>query len=258
MSYPRNFLDPYVRIARSPGVADASPGAGLPSAPPVQVHLVAPPLVCWGLQRLVQTAGGGIMLVGCSSDLDEARPFLERNPPDVVVLDLDDGYGVDDLARLHEATRLKVLVLSSRAESGFLHAVLDAGARGFLHKREAPAMLLKGVEAVGAGEVFASPACAERLFEAAAQHAARSPEPGNHRIASLTARELQTIAAVTADSAQPVKVIAGKLCISEHTLRNHLTSIYSKLGVSGRLALYAYAKQHALNARTPGPARRDS
>jgi two-component system, NarL family, nitrate/nitrite response regulator NarL len=41
-------------------------------------------------------------------------------------------------------------------------------------------------------------------------------------------------------------VIASRLCISEHTLRNHLTSIYSKLGLSSRLDLYAYATRHRL------------
>ena len=89
------------------------------------------------------------------------------------------------------------------------------------------------------------------MFVAAAQnavqHTAREPDSDHSKIASLTMRERQTIAAVTSDASVPVKVIASRLCISEHTLRNHLTSIYSKLGVCGRLGLYAYASQHALN-----------
>jgi DNA-binding CsgD family transcriptional regulator len=59
-------------------------------------------------------------------------------------------------------------------------------------------------------------------------------------------RERQTIAAVSSDVAAPAKVIARKLCISEHTLRNHLTSIYSKLEVANRLDLYAYATRNRL------------
>jgi two-component system, NarL family, nitrate/nitrite response regulator NarL len=221
------------------------------SRPPIQVHLVAPPLVCWGLQRLVQTAGAQFILVGCSDSLEEALPLMQRHPPDVVVLDLDDGYSVDDVARLYDSMRLKVLALSSLAETSFLNSVLGAGARGVLHKREAPAILLKGIEAIGGGEVFVSEASTDRLFMAAAQHAtqhvARTPDSDHNKIASLTMRERQTIAAVTSDASVPVKVIASRLCISEHTLRNHLTSIYSKLGVCGRLGLYAYASQHALN-----------
>jgi DNA-binding NarL/FixJ family response regulator len=217
------------------------------SGPPIQVHLIAPPLVCWGLQRLVQTAGAQFILVGCSDSLEEALPLMERHPPDVVVLDLDDGYSVDDVARIYDTMRLKVLALSSLAETSFLNSVLGAGARGVLHKREAPAILLKGIEAIGSGEVFVSKASTDRLFLAAAHHAARAPDSDHNKIASLTMRERQTIAAVTSDASVPVKVIASRLCISEHTLRNHLTSIYSKLGVCGRLGLYAYANQHALN-----------
>lgn len=223
-----------------------------PGKPPVQVHLIAPTLVCWGLQRLVQTAGSAFILVGCSDNLNEALPELEHRPPDVVVLDMDDGYSTSDLARIYDSTRLKVLALSSVADTEYMNRVLAAGARGILHKHEAPSMLLKGIEAIGEGEVFASAASTDRLFVAAAQQAARSPNSDHRKIASLTLRERQTIAAVTSDASAPVKVIAGRLCISEHTLRNHLTSIYSKLGVSGRLELYAYANQHALNKAMAG------
>ncbi len=61
-----------------------------------------------------------------------------------------------------------------------------------------------------------------------------------------TLRERQTIAAMTSDAGAPGKVIADRLCISEHTLRNHLTSIYSKLGLSNRVDLYAYATRNRL------------
>lgn len=238
-------------VGRTAGMAMEESGA-LAAAPlttkaPIQVHLIAPTLVCWGLQRLVQTAGSAFILVGCSDNLDEALPQLEHRPPDVVVLDMDDGYSTGDLARVYESTRLKVLALSSVADTEYMNRLLSSGARGVLHKHEAPAMLLKGIEAIGEGEVFASAASTDRLFIAAAQQAARAPNSDHRKIASLTMRERQTIAAVTSDAAAPVKVIAGRLCISEHTLRNHLTSIYSKLGVSGRLELYAYANQHALN-----------
>lgn len=213
---------------------------------PVQVHLVAPPLICWGLQRIVQSAGAPFLLVGCCSSLEEAQPLLERNAPDVVVLDLDDGYVFEDVARLYDRLRVKVLVLSSRTD--FLHEVMKVGARGFLHKRETPGMLLKAIEALGAGEVFVSPAATDCFRNGEVQQALRTP--GFEDDSSLTVRERQTIAAVTADAAEPIKVIASRLCMSEHTLRNHLTAIYSKLGVSGRLGLYAYATRQAPGRRT--------
>lgn len=214
---------------------------------PIQVHLIAPSLVCWGLQRLIQTAGTPFILTGWSLSLTEADDVLSRQLPDVVVLDFDDNYTFDDLGRIYERLRVKILVLTSHVEDGFPSSVLAAGARGVLQKREAPSALLKALEAVGDGEIFATQQTTERMFAVAVSQLPKARDEQTDRMATLTWRERQTIAAVTSDASAPVKVIADRLCISEHTLRNHLTSIYSKLGVSGRLGLYAYASQHGLS-----------
>ena len=87
----------------------------------------------------------------------------------------------------------------------------------------------------------------QRFVEMARQANGEARDPERMKIATLTARERQTIMAVAGDAAAPGKVIAGRLCISEHTLRNHLSSIYGKLGVANRLDLYAYATKHRLH-----------
>lgn len=236
---------------RAPSMArSGNPAPPGTAAAPIAVHLVAPPLTSWGLQRLVQSAGAPLCLTGVSSTLAEAMQLLERQPPDVVVLDLDDEYGVADVADLYDRLRMKVLVLTSIRDDGFLDRVLQAGARGVLHKRDAPSALLKGIQAIGEGEVFVAQPETDRLFSAAVRSVARAARGNDaERIASLTLRERQTIAAVTSGDCAPAKVVAGRLCISEHTLRNHLTSIYAKLGVTGRLALHAYANLHQLSGQ---------
>jgi two-component system, NarL family, nitrate/nitrite response regulator NarL len=243
MKFLEETNERYVAQDILPGASEVAPAG---ASAPVQVYLVAQPLVGWGLQRMVQTAGPRFQLAGVCARLEEALPVLERSLPDVVVLDFDDGYGVEDLRDAYHAMRAKVLVLTSVTDPGFLTQLLHAGATGVLQKREAPAALLRAIDSVGAGRVFATESATDRLFEVAARSAARRQDADASRVASLTVRERQTIAAVTSDASAPVKVIAGRLCISEHTLRNHLTSIYSKLGVTGRLALHAYADQHAL------------
>jgi len=70
-------------------------------------------------------------------------------------------------------------------------------------------------------------------------------------VASLTLKERKIIAALVHGSGTPAKLLADQLCISEHTLRNHLTSIYRKLGVYNRLELYAYATKHQLGELPP-------
>jgi two-component system, NarL family, nitrate/nitrite response regulator NarL len=122
------------------------------------------------------------------------------------------------------------------------------GVRGVVKKCEPPQILLKAIERVHEGELWIDRGAAGRIFlEMARLKVAQRNDPQQLQIATLTSRERQTIAAVAGDASAPGKVIASRLCISEHTLRNHLTSIYSKLGLSNRLDLYAYAARHNLD-----------
>ncbi|MGN6703104.1 MAG: response regulator transcription factor, partial [Burkholderiaceae bacterium] len=65
----------------------------------------------------------------------------------------------------------------------------------------------------------------------------------------LTKRELDIVRTVVAESGASNKVIARKLFMSEHTLRNHLTAIYHKLGVDNRLKLFVFAMENGLGER---------
>jgi DNA-binding NarL/FixJ family response regulator len=189
-----------------------------------------------------------LVLVGTAASIEDGLPQLERHLPDVLVLDLDDGYGAEAMAELYDRTRVKILVVTSVGDSALLDRLLAVGVRGVLKKREAPAMLLKAIEKLHDGELWVDQATTERMFMDMARPRAHTVQAEERsRIAALTLRERQTIAAVASDASAPAKVIAGRLCISEHTLRNHLTSIYSKLGLSSRLDLYAYATKHELN-----------
>ena len=90
-------------------------------------------------------------------------------------------------------------------------------------------------------------ASTSRMFMTIVRHkAAQRDDPEVARIALLTDREREAIAALVADTTVPAKVIADRLDISSHTLRNHLTSIYRKLNVNNRLDLYAYAARNSL------------
>lgn len=214
----------------------------------IQVHIVAQPLVSWGLERLVQTASPRLEVVGVAATLAESLPLLERSPPDVVVLDLDGEQAPEAVSELQSRTRAKILVLTGSLDLRMLDRVVLAGVRGVVRKRESPATLLKAVEKIHEGELWIDRGATSRIFmEMARQKASEKSDPEKSKISTLTVRERETIMALASDASAPGKVIAGRLCISEHTLRNHLTSIYSKLGLSNRLDLYAYASKHSLN-----------
>lgn len=215
---------------------------------PIQVHLVAQPLVCWGLERLVQTAHPRLELAGMTSSLAESLPLLQRQPADVVVVDLDGEDGYESLAELQAQTHARVLVLTGSPDLAIADRAVLGGVRGVVKKRESPSTLLKAIEKVHEGELWIDRGATSRIFmEMARQKLAQKNDPEQGKIATLTLRERKTIAAMTSDASVPAKVIAGRLCISEHTLRNHLTSVYAKLGLANRLDLYAYAARHRLN-----------
>jgi two-component system, NarL family, nitrate/nitrite response regulator NarL len=216
--------------------------------PSIKVHLMALPLVRWGLEQLLRGAHPQFEIVSTASFVRESLPLLEQQAADVVVLDLDGVEGAEELTELQANARAKLLVLTGSNDRALLDRVVMTGVRGVVKKCEPPHILLKAIEKVHEGELWIDRGAAGRIFlEMARQKAAQRNDPQKSKIATLTSRERQTIAAVAGDASAPGKVIASRLCISEHTLRNHLTSIYSKLGLSSRLDLYAYATRHSLD-----------
>ena len=208
--------------------------------PSIKVHLVALPLVRWGLEQLLRGAHPRFEIVSTASFVHESLPLLERHAPDVVVLDLDGVEGPEDLAELQANPRAKLIVLTASNDQALLDRIVMTGVRGVVKKCEPPQILLKAIEKVHEGELWIDRGAAGRIFlEMARQKAAQKNDPQKSKIATLTSRERQTIAAVAGDASAPGKVIASRLCISEHTLRNHLTEIYARLGVTGRMHLQA-------------------
>jgi DNA-binding NarL/FixJ family response regulator len=214
----------------------------------VRVFIVAPQIACWGLERLVQSAHPALELLGSASAIGDPLPRRECGLPDVIIVDFDAEEQLQPLIQLLQRTTAKVVVLTLSRNVELLDAAVRNGARGVVRKSDPPAILLKAIERVNEGELWIDRTATGRIFmELARQKAAQGDDPEKTKIATLTSRERQTIAAVASDASAPAKVIARRLCISEHTLRNHLTSIYSKLEVSSRLGLYAYATQHSLH-----------
>jgi two-component system nitrate/nitrite response regulator NarL len=217
------------------------------SCRPVQVFLVSRPMHCWGLERLIQSAHPRIELRGSSHSLASTAQSCAFAQVDVILAEAETPEDFDILPTIAERTAAKLLVVTGSRETKLHDKAMLAGARGVLKTDDAPASLLKALEKVHDGELWIDRGATSRIFlEMARQKAAEGDDPEKTKIATLTMRERQTIAAVAGDAKAPAKVIAQRLCISEHTLRNHLTSIYSKLEVSNRTDLYAFATRHRL------------
>jgi DNA-binding NarL/FixJ family response regulator len=219
-------------------------------AAPIRVLLVDDhKTLLWGLQRLIESAQPRMLVVGVARSADEMLTQAEQLEFDVVLLDLDlAGHNVaDDLPELARRTSAHVLVLTAERDPDVHEAAVLQGARGVLRKDEAPDVILRAIERVHAGEVWINRNMMGRVLGMmTSQQRSPARDPEDERIATLTAREREVIAAVVSQRGAKGVAIAEELNISESTLRNHLTVIYDKLGLHNRIELFVYAGEHDL------------
>jgi two-component system, NarL family, nitrate/nitrite response regulator NarL len=211
--------------------------------------------VLWGLEKLIQGEAPRMEVVATATNREEALRRLAGSAPDLVLLDLDLGGedGLELLPALLASARTQVLILTGERGQTTLDLAIVRGARGVLRKDVAADQVLKAIEAVHRGELWLDHESLSRVF---GQFLAPAPPPEaqKNRCMALTSRESKIIQTMVEESGASNKTIAQRLFISEHTLRNHLSSIYQKLGVRNRLELYVYALEHKL-APGSGPVR---
>ena len=218
------------------------------SAKPIRITLIDDhEMIREGLQMLIESSPN-LKLVGMAGNSCEAVASVEREQPDVIILDLvlDGESGLAIIPQLLEkAKRARVLVLTGVLDQEAHREALRLGARGLVLKDKAADVLLKAIDRVHAGEVwFDRSIMSSALSDALKQKVARQVEPEAAKIAELTEREHQVIALVCEGLKN--KQIAERLFISDSTVRHHLTSIFSKLEISDRLELVIYAYKHGL------------
>lgn len=207
--------------------------------------------ILWGLERLIESGTPAMKVVGSATSHAEALSLMGGISADVILLDIDLGKenGIDAIPKLIGAAgSAKVLVLTGLRDKAVHDKAVLAGAKGVVEK-EAPARtILTAIEKVHQGQLWLDRAAAGRIFVEFSRQsaAAQAPDPEQQKIASLTEREREVLAGVANNAGATARTIAATLHISEHTLRNHLTSIYDKLDVANRLELFAYAHKHGL------------
>jgi len=222
-----------------------------PQARPIRVMLVDDlQIVSWGLEKLVHSRPSRMELAGSAADAAGATAIIYQTPVDVILIDLDGDIRVDVIAELCSISPARVLALTASRDVSLHDSAILAGARGVVAKSEPIDALLKAIEKVHEGEFWIDRAATSRIFLHLAQRTkAEYESPDQVKIANLTRRERQTVLEIAKDAAASGKLIAQRLDISENTLRNHLSSIYAKLGISSRLELFAFAKLHAIAAK---------
>jgi two-component system, NarL family, nitrate/nitrite response regulator NarL len=218
---------------------------------PIRVFLIDDHAsVLWGLERLIQSGKPTMEAVGSASSCDRALELLDEAAPDVIMLDMDLGHesGLDGIPKLLARSEAKILILTGLRDKTAHDKAVLAGARGVVEKEASAETILLAITKVHEGQIWLDRAATGRIFAALSRpETARAPDPDQQKIAALTDREREVVAHTATNAGATAKDIAQALHISDSTLRNHLTSIYSKLGVANRLELFAYAHRHGLD-----------
>jgi two-component system nitrate/nitrite response regulator NarL len=212
----------------------------------VDDHLV----VRTGLRMLIENQPR-MKVVGMAANRKEALELAVSTGPDVILLDLDLGVenGINFLPALREqAAAARVLVLTGLKDVQTHRRAVKQGAMGIVRKEEAAEVLIKAIEKVSAGELWLDRATMGNLFDEMTRKESKSENGETARIISLTERERQIVGLIAEGLKN--KQIGERLFISETTVTHHLTSVFSKLGVSDRLELVIYSFTHGL-ARMP-------
>ncbi len=230
------------------------------SANPVRVLLADDHTVTlWGLRQLVESASPRMCVAGTAGSCAEllAHPALPQT--DVVLLDLGlrDANAIDCVRQLVNDADVQVVVLTGDLNPQHHREAVLRGARGVVLKSQPAEDVLDAIEHVHAGEVWLDGALMSMLLgklPGLSNPRGDAKDDASLRIDSLTPKERQVIQSLVAHRGAKSLVVAEALGMSEHTLRNHLTVIYSKLNVHGKLDLYAYAIERKL---APGPMSND-
>ncbi len=198
-------------------------------------------VVRFGLKNLLARQPDWEVVTEAGS-MAEAIQQANEHDPDVIVMDirLNDGSGIDacrEIVKQHP--QVKVIMLTSFAEDELLFNAISAGAVGYVLKQVGNDDLIRAIETIARGEALLDPSITGQVL-AKLRKASRV-----EAFADLTEQELKVLSLIARGHTN--KEIATDLHLGEGTVRNYVSSIFGKLGLSNRAEATAYAVRHNLD-----------
>ncbi|MBN2547781.1 MAG: response regulator transcription factor [Anaerolineales bacterium] len=222
-----------------------------PTPDPIRVLLADRHTLLRAGLRLLIDPQPNMQVVGEAGSCSQAVELAEKLQPDIILLELNldgpiDRPETDIISDLLEVAPQARLILVTAIEDACVHQeAVRQGVIGIILKEQPGHILLKAIEKVHAGEVWIDRAMMANVLEAITRARMGIEEnPEAVRIDLLSDREREVIALI--GKGLKNKQIAERLFISEITVRHHLTSVYSKLGVNDRLELTIFAYRNGL------------
>jgi DNA-binding NarL/FixJ family response regulator len=190
-------------------------------------------------------------VVGEAASGEEAVALALSVQPDVILMDLQlPGInGIEATRRiLHTTPHIGVLVLTMFEDDDSVFAAMRAGARGYLLKGADQQEILRAIRSIANGEAIFAPAIAQRLINFFANP---NPPLPSQSFPELTEREREILAHIAQGHSNTE--IADRLALSQKTVRNHVSNIFSKLQVADRAQAIVRAREAGLGKADAGP-----
>lgn len=200
------------------------------------------PMFRKGLHGLLESVAG-IEVVGEAAEGEEAIALAGRLQPDVVLMDINmpEVNGIEATRRiLHTSPSVGVLVLTMYEDDDSIFAAMRAGARGYLLKGVDQVEVLRAINAVSSGEAIFSPSIARRLIH----YFSTLEKTVSPVFPELTEREREVLILIAQGHTNAA--IAEKLVLSPKTVRNHVSTVFSKLQVASRAEAIIRARDAGL------------
>jgi DNA-binding NarL/FixJ family response regulator len=202
-------------------------------------------LILWALTKLINDHRPDMEVTAVASTQVDALQQLAKAAPDVVLIKYELVVMTQQSALPEALTRGRhTLLFAEEVETDTLAHSLRCGAHGLLSRRSSADEVIKAIGKTHEGELWFGREATNLALNALRGGEPARVQPSRDNLELLTPRERRVLQAVIANKVRTNKDLAKRLFISESTLRNHLSSIYQKLGVSNRLDLYVYAQNH--------------
>lgn len=238
-----------------------SAAQGTPPVDPIRVYLLDDhEVVRRGIRDLLETTGD-IVVVGESGSAREATARIPALRPHVAVLDgrLPDGSGIDVCRDVRSVDpTIKGLILTSYDDDQALFAAIMAGASGYVLKQIRGNDLVDTVRRVAAGQSTLDPAMTAQVLERI-----RSGPPADSELEVLTAQEKRILELVGEGLTN--REVARRMQLSEKTVKNYVSSMLTKLGLTSRTQAAVFAAKHPqpwptslADSPSPSPSRQDA
>lgn len=210
------------------------------STSPVRVLIVDDHQVLASSLAQALDAEPDLISVGVAGSLAQAAALIPASAPDVLLLDhrLPDGDGVDAVSQLRALRpTMAVIILTASAAEHLMVTAIESGVSGFLSKTRSLGEVTSAVRAAAAGEAVISPEMLARLLP-------RLNRSGRAGQTTLTEREREVLGLVSEGLTNAV--IAERLVVSVHTVRNHVANLSAKLGARSKLEALSIAMREGL------------